>query len=167
MFDRFGNEIPFIEAAAAVFWSFHKYVVMFIEYDNPEFVFPSTQFIYTCVAERLDVACPTVSSFLKAHDITSFEFLERDIRESFIGGRSLQDAQFIMACFMIDSEPALLITLFVAALFAELANRLTDTPVPSDRELFIEMILAEISKVNLRLLIYNADALRTYIKSRI
>ena len=72
-----------------------------------------------------------------------------------------------MACFLIDIEPALLITLFVAALFAELANRLTDTPVPSDRELFIEMMLAEISKVNLRLLIYNADALRTYVKARI
>ena len=165
VFDRAGKEIPFIEAAATVFWSLEKYLSLFFDYDNPAFVFPSTSFIHTCATNRLEALCPTVAAFLKSHHITNFDFLEDDIRALFITGRSLQDAQFMMSCFLVEREPALLVILFVVSLFADIATRFADSHVPSDPDLFTEIILSELSSVNLRLLVYNADALRTFIHS--
>lgn len=165
VFDKAGKEVSFVEAAATVFWSLEKYLSMFYDYDNAGFMLPSTAFIYTCASSRLEVVCPTVSAFLKSRGITSFDFLEADIRALFIMGRSLQDAQFIMSRFLLERDPALLVILLVTSLFADLATRFTESPGHSDPELFTEMVLSELSNINLRLLVYNADGLRTYIKT--
>lgn len=75
----------------------------------------------------------------------------------FLGGRSLSDCQLMLAALLLSPNHRFFLSLFTAALIAELSERPIECKVNS--ELYTDMLVSEYPNINLRVILFNVDNL--------
>ncbi|OHS93725.1 hypothetical protein TRFO_39993 [Tritrichomonas foetus] len=141
-----------------IFYMFSELYDRYFDPNGSKYVFCDEQQITTGVNEILKEHSPSTLQLLQSFKINHYDFVFPFVRSFFISGRIPTDGEYLFTAFIASKDPIKHAQCMIATSFILLHGRLSSIPL-NQIDMFKEIYMALMMKLEVRLLLNNSDVL--------